>query len=120
MAKIELEEIPEEVAAKNVVRVLMWAAERKLITVHFQPRSWSSTWLILFLPQTDFILLPCDLLLSPSNLHAPTISLAALLDRHRSDDNLMTTLFSERVAGNVAEARKDGTPFHFSQSLNAG
>ncbi|GJN93592.1 hypothetical protein Rhopal_006649-T1 [Rhodotorula paludigena] len=91
MAKIELEEIPEEVAAKNVVRVLMWAAERKLIT-------------------TDFILLPCDLLLSPSNLHAPTISLAALLDRHRSDDNLMTTLFSERVAGNVAEARKDGPP----------
>lgn len=58
--------------------------------------------------QTDFILLPCDLLLSPANLSTPSISLAALLDRHRSDDNFLTTLFSERAAGNVIEARKDG------------
>ncbi|KWU43933.1 hypothetical protein RHOSPDRAFT_34554 [Rhodotorula sp. JG-1b] len=91
-ARVELEEVPEEVASKNVVRVLMWAIEQNLIT-------------------TDFILLPCDLLLSPSNnLAAPPISLAALLDRHRSDDNLLTTLFSERAAGNVIEARKDGPP----------
>ncbi|GAA5821778.1 hypothetical protein JCM3770_000140 [Rhodotorula araucariae] len=91
LAKIDLEEIPEEVAAKNVVRVLMWAAEKALIT-------------------TDFILAPCDLLLSPTNLFAPSITLAALLDRHRSDDNLLTTLFSERAAGNVLEARKNGPP----------
>ncbi|BGP42662.1 Translation initiation factor eIF-2B subunit gamma [Rhodotorula kratochvilovae] len=91
LAKIDLEEIPEEVATKNVVRVLMWAAEKALIT-------------------TDFILAPCDLLLSPTNLFAPSISLAALLDRHRSDDNLLTTLFSERAAGNVVEARKNGPP----------
>ncbi|GAA5887990.1 hypothetical protein JCM5296_001522 [Sporobolomyces johnsonii] len=90
-AKVELEEIPEEVASRGCVRVLMWAAQKGLIT-------------------TDFILLPCDLLLSSSNLLAPTISLAALLDRHRTDDNLMTTLFSERAAGNVVEARKDGPP----------
>ncbi|GAA6016789.1 hypothetical protein JCM10207_003252 [Rhodosporidiobolus poonsookiae] len=90
-AKVELEEIPEEVANRGCVRVLMWAAEKGLVT-------------------TDFILLPCDLLLSPANLAAPTISLASLLDRHRADDNLMTTLFSERTAGNVVEARKDGPP----------
>ncbi|GAA5988886.1 hypothetical protein JCM10908_006211 [Rhodotorula pacifica] len=90
-AKVELEEVPEEVATKNVVRVLMWAVEKGLIT-------------------TDFILLPCDLLLSPANLATPSISLAALLDRHRSDDNFLTTLFSERQAGNVVEARKDGPP----------
>lgn len=57
--------------------------------------------------QTDFILLPCDLLFSPSNNNA-VINLATLLDRHRTDDNLMTTLFSERAAGGVVEARKDG------------
>ncbi|TNY21105.1 hypothetical protein DMC30DRAFT_446425 [Rhodotorula diobovata] len=91
LARIELEEIPEEVATKNVVRSLMWAAEKQLIT-------------------TDFIVAPCDLLLSPANLHAPSISLAALLDRHRSDDNLLTTLFSERAAGNLVEARKNGPP----------
>lgn len=32
-AKVELEEVPEHVAAKNVVRVLMWAVENNLITV---------------------------------------------------------------------------------------
>ncbi|GAA5972526.1 hypothetical protein JCM11641_001884 [Rhodosporidiobolus odoratus] len=90
-AKIELEEIPEDVAGKGTVRVLMWAAEKGLIS-------------------TDFILLPCDLLLSPASLNAPSISLASLLDRHRTDDNLMTTLFSERAAGNVLAARKDGPP----------
>ncbi|GAA6017907.1 hypothetical protein JCM11491_001211 [Sporobolomyces phaffii] len=86
-AKVDLEEIPEEVASRGTVRVLMWAAEKGLIT-------------------TDFILLPCDLLLSPNP--SPTISLASLLDRHRSDDNLVTTLFSTRASGNVQEARKDG------------
>ncbi|GAA5900901.1 hypothetical protein JCM6882_005972 [Rhodosporidiobolus microsporus] len=90
-AKVELEEIPEEVASRGCVRALMWAAEKGLVT-------------------TDFILLPCDLLLSPTNLSAPTISLASLLDRHRTDDNLMTTLFSERAAGNVVEPKKDGPP----------
>ncbi|GAA6033252.1 hypothetical protein JCM8097_003017 [Rhodosporidiobolus ruineniae] len=88
-AKVELEEIPEEVAQRGTVRALMWAAEKGLVT-------------------TDFVVLPCDLLLSPSNLHAPSISLASLLDRHRLDDNLMTTLFSERAAGNVVEPKKDG------------
>ncbi|GAA5853675.1 hypothetical protein JCM8547_007409 [Rhodosporidiobolus lusitaniae] len=89
-AKVELEEIPEEFSSKGCVRVLKWAAEKGLIT-------------------TDFILLPCDLLLAstPSPSSSP-ISLASLLDRHRTDDNLMTTLFSERPAGNVVEARKDG------------
>lgn len=57
--------------------------------------------------QTDFILLPCDLLLSPAG-SAPSISLASLLDRHRADDNLLTTLFYERAAGGVVDARKDG------------
>lgn len=90
-ARVELEEVPEEVASKNVVRVLMWAVEQNLIT-------------------TDFILLPCDLVLSPTNNPPSSISLAALLDRHRSDDNLLTTLFSERAAGNVVQARKDGPP----------
>ncbi|GAA5964035.1 hypothetical protein JCM8115_000877 [Rhodotorula mucilaginosa] len=90
-ARVELEEVPEEVASKNVVRVLMWAIEQNLIT-------------------TDFILAPCDLLLSPNSNPPSPISLAALLDRHRSDDNLLTTLFSERAAGNVIEARKDGPP----------
>lgn len=41
-------------------------------------------------------------------MQTPSISLAALLDRHRSDDNFLTTLFSERAAGSVVEARKDG------------
>ncbi|POY76273.1 hypothetical protein BMF94_0468 [Rhodotorula taiwanensis] len=90
-AKVELEEVPEEIATKNVVRVLMWAVEKGLVS-------------------TDFILLPCDLLLSPANMQTPSISLAALLDRHRSDDNFLTTLFSERAAGSVVEARKDGPP----------
>ncbi|GAA5869760.1 hypothetical protein JCM16303_001785 [Sporobolomyces ruberrimus] len=88
-AKIELEEIPEEIASRGTVRVLMWAAEKNLIT-------------------TDFILLPCDLLLSPASPSAPSIPLASLLDRHRTDDNLVTTLFSSRSCGNVQEARKDG------------
>ncbi|GAA5932390.1 translation initiation factor eIF2B subunit gamma [Sporobolomyces koalae] len=88
-AKVELEEIPEDVASRGTVRVLMWAAEHKLIT-------------------TDFILLPCDLLLSPATSATSTISLASLLDRHRTDDNLITTLFSTRASGNVQEARKDG------------
>ncbi|GAA6018809.1 hypothetical protein JCM8202_002243 [Rhodotorula sphaerocarpa] len=90
-AKVELEEVPEDVAAKNVVRALMWAVEKGLVS-------------------TDFILLPCDLLLSPTNVANPSISLAALIDRHRSDDNFLTTLFSERAAGSVVEARKDGPP----------
>lgn len=64
--------------------------------------------------QTDFILAPCDLLLSPNSNPPSPISLAALLDRHRSDDNLLTTLFSERAAGNVIEARKDGQQILFS------
>jgi translation initiation factor eIF-2B subunit gamma len=46
------------------------------------------------------------LLLSPNP--SSTISLASLLDRHRTDDNLITTLFSSRSSGNVQEARKDG------------
>lgn len=52
-------------------------------------------------------MLPCDLLMAPSGAH-PAISLASVLDRHRSEDNLLTALFSERAAGNVVEARKDG------------
>jgi hypothetical protein len=54
------------------------------------------------------------LLLSPNSNPPSPISLAALLDRHRSDDNLLTTLFSERAAGNVIEARKDGQQILFS------
>lgn len=101
-------------ATKNVVRSLMWAAEKQLITVRRAPltRLVRRVGLTSVLPraQTDFIVAPCDLLLSPANLHAPSISLAALLDRHRSDDNLLTTLFSERAAGNLVEARKNGAP----------
>ncbi|GAA5856092.1 hypothetical protein JCM9279_002362, partial [Rhodotorula babjevae] len=91
LARIDLEEVPDDVAAKDVVRSLVWAVQRGLVT-------------------TDFILLPCDLLLSPSSPSAPSISLAALLDQHRSSDNLVTTLFSERAAGNVADARSEGPP----------
>ncbi|GAA5821492.1 hypothetical protein JCM10212_001489, partial [Sporobolomyces blumeae] len=87
-AKVELDEIPDDVAARGTVRVLAWAADKKLIT-------------------TDFILLPCDLLLSPSS-PSPSISLASLLDRHRTDDNLVTSLFSTRESGNVVDAKKDG------------
>lgn len=36
-ARVELEEVPEEVASKNVVRVLMWAIEQNLITVRLLP-----------------------------------------------------------------------------------
>lgn len=36
-ARVELEEVPEEVASKNVVRVLMWAIEQNLITVRPLP-----------------------------------------------------------------------------------
>ncbi|GAA5912766.1 hypothetical protein JCM8208_004065 [Rhodotorula glutinis] len=89
LARIDLEEVPDDVAGKNVVRSLVWAAQEGLIT-------------------TDFILLPCDLILSPLVPLTPTITLAALLDTHRSSDNLVTTLFSERNAGNVADARKGG------------
>jgi translation initiation factor eIF-2B subunit gamma len=80
--KIELEEIPTEIAQKGTVRVLMWATLSKLI-------------------KSDFILLPCDLLLSPSSSSSNSISLASLLDRHRTDDNLVTSLFSTRSSGNV-------------------
>ncbi|GAA5909777.1 translation initiation factor eIF2B subunit gamma [Sporobolomyces salmoneus] len=82
-AKVELEEIPEDVASRGTVRVLMWAAEKGLIT-------------------TDFLLLPCDLLLSPSP--SSPLSLASLLDRHRTSHNLITTLFSTRSSGLVASA----------------
>lgn len=101
-------------ATKNVVRSLMWAAEKQLITVRrapFDSPRRDGLTSVLSRAQTDFILAPCDLLLSPANLHAPSISLAALLDRHRSDDNLLTTLFSERAAGNLVEARKNGACF---------
>ncbi|GAA5984944.1 hypothetical protein JCM5350_000072 [Sporobolomyces pararoseus] len=91
-SKVELEEIPEEIASRGTVRVLMWATEKSLIT-------------------TDFILLPCDLLLSPSSSSSSSsssgISLASLLDRHRTDDNLVTTLFSTRSSGNIKDAKKD-------------
>ncbi|KAL8278894.1 hypothetical protein RQP46_008765 [Phenoliferia psychrophenolica] len=87
-AKVELEEVPEDIARAGTVGIVRWAAERDFI-------------------KTDFILLPCDLLLSPGGT-APIISLASLLDRHRADDNLLTTLFYERAAGAVVEARKDG------------
>lgn len=60
------------------------------------------------LTQSDFLIMPCDLLLSPAVPTNPTISLASVLDRHRVDDNLMTTLFAERAAGGVVEAAKDG------------
>lgn len=89
----------------------MWAAEKQLITVRRAPltRLVRRVGLTSVLPraQTDFIVAPCDLLLSPANLHAPSISLAALLDRHRSDDNLLTTLFSERAAGQPGRSAQE-------------
>ncbi|GAA5950092.1 hypothetical protein JCM3765_004193 [Sporobolomyces pararoseus] len=90
-SKIELEEIPELISSRGTVRVLMWATEQNLIT-------------------TDFILLPCDLLLSPSPSIGSnsSISLASLLDRHRTDDNLVTTLFSTRSSGNVKNSKQSG------------
>ncbi|KAK4701688.1 translation initiation factor eIF-2B subunit gamma, partial [Phenoliferia sp. Uapishka_3] len=87
-AKVELEEVPEGVARGGTVEIVRWAAEQDLI-------------------KTDFIILPCDLLMSPNGTN-PVISLASLLDRHRADDNLLTMLFYERAAGGVVEARKDG------------
>ncbi|KAM0745848.1 hypothetical protein T439DRAFT_384561 [Meredithblackwellia eburnea MCA 4105] len=86
-AKVELEEIPDEVARKGTVSVVRWATEKELI-------------------KTDFIILPCDLLLSPTSVSSP--SLATLIDFHRSSDNLLTTLFYERTAGAVVEAKKEG------------
>ncbi|GAA5948994.1 hypothetical protein JCM3775_006093, partial [Rhodotorula graminis] len=99
LARIDLVDVPDDVAGKNVVRSLVWAVQEGLVT-------------------TDFILLPCDLVLCPSTpspssstTSSPSsISLAALLDQHRSSDNLVTTLFSERSAGNVVDARKGGGP----------
>ncbi|KDE04689.1 hypothetical protein MVLG_04912 [Microbotryum lychnidis-dioicae p1A1 Lamole] len=85
--RIELEEVPDAVARQGSVAVLKWATEKGLI-------------------KSDILLVPCDLLLVPTPM--TTISLASLIDRHRTDDNLMTTLFYERAAGAVAEARKDG------------
>lgn len=35
-AKVELEEVPEEIATKNVVRVLMWAVEKGLVSVRYR------------------------------------------------------------------------------------
>ncbi|KAK4050652.1 Translation initiation factor eIF-2B subunit gamma [Microbotryomycetes sp. JL201] len=89
-AKVDLEEVPDETARRGLVEIVKWAAAKTLI-------------------KSDFILLPCDLLLVPATA-VPTISLASLLDRHRTDDNLMTTLFTERAAGNVVDPRKDGPP----------
>ncbi|KAM0791749.1 hypothetical protein ACM66B_004016 [Microbotryomycetes sp. NB124-2] len=89
-AKVDLEEVPDDIARRGLVEIIKWAAAKMLI-------------------KTDFILLPCDLLLVPAT-STPTISLASLLDRHRTDDNLMTTLFAERSAGNAVEPRKDGPP----------
>ncbi|SCV73422.1 BQ2448_7348 [Microbotryum intermedium] len=85
--KIELEEVPDAVARQGSVAVLKWATEKGVI-------------------KSDILLVPCDLLLAPTPM--TTISLASLIDRHRTDDNLMTTLFYERAAGAVVEARKDG------------
>ncbi|SCZ95226.1 BZ3500_MvSof-1268-A1-R1_Chr11-2g03368 [Microbotryum saponariae] len=85
--KIELEDVPDAVARQGSVAVLKWATEKGLI-------------------KSDILLVPCDLLLVPTTM--TTISLASLIDRHRTDDNLMTTLFYERAAGAVVEARKDG------------
>ncbi|KAK4055043.1 Translation initiation factor eIF-2B subunit gamma [Microbotryomycetes sp. JL221] len=91
-AKVDLDEVPDDVARRGLVEILRWAAAKALV-------------------KSDFILLPCDLLLVPNATStSATISLASLLDRHRTDDNLMTTMFTERAAGNVIEPRKDGPP----------
>ncbi|GAA94834.1 uncharacterized protein L969DRAFT_612468 [Mixia osmundae IAM 14324] len=57
--------------------------------------------------KTDFLVLPCDLRLAPDSGLAP--SLGSLVDRHRVDDNYITTLYYERRAGGE-ERLKDGLP----------
>lgn len=68
--------------------------------------------------QTDFILLSCDTLFLPfsaatttasSSSHQPP-SLAGLLDLHRENSNLLTTLWYERssaLSSNIDEAKDD-------------
>lgn len=47
--------------------------------------------------QTAFVVLPCDLFFAAAS-RADKRSLASLIDRHRVDQNLVTSLFYERAA----------------------
>lgn len=69
--------------------------------------------------KSDFVLLPCDLCLAKEHVDA---TLGALLDRHRRDDCLMSTLLVEAPEDSKAKGHSDailaeGTLAHMSLQM---
>ena len=71
----------EETSRTGTATILAWAAAQGHI-------------------KTDFVVLPCDLLLAPSSTAPAVYSLSSLLEAHRIDGALITTLLYERAAAN--------------------